>query len=215
MQSIIEFKTLSYSSHNPSDKNSQQLSLFESSAVYEVKKKPLQPDFVMSDSFLNQWKKRIFNYQLSQRNNQINQGNFTEELSLNIERKNDDLSKIESLDPFSLKTHTDQFHSLPTYGLSESCLYFILDTHSHLLLYVGETKLSPYQRWINHDCKSYIQSYIELHRQYKLPVIIRSAFCWGVPTSRKVRQSLEKQLILKWRSPFNKESWQYWGQPFK
>lgn len=212
---MIKSKTLSYSSYNPSEQNWQQLSLFESSAVYEVKKKPLQADFVMSDIFLNQWKKRIFNYQLSQRNTLINQGNFLEDLSLNLNSKNDDLSTIESLDPFSLKTHTDQFYCLPNYGLSESCLYFILDTHSDLLLYVGETKLSPYQRWINHDCKGYIQSYIELHRKYKLPVIIRSAFCWGVPTDTKVRQTWEKQLILKWRSPFNKESWQYWGQPFK
>lgn len=206
---------MSYSSYNPSDNQSQQLSLFESTSAYEVKKKPLQADFVMSDSFLNQWKKRISHYQLSQRNSNNNQGSLTEELSLNFQNNNDDLSAIESLDPFTLKTHTDQFHSLPEYGLSESCLYFILDTHFNLLLYVGETKLSPYHRWINHDCKSYIQSYIELHRKYKLPVIIRSAFCWGVPTTRKVRQYLEKQLILKWRSPFNKESWQYWGQPFK
>ncbi|WP_324282504.1 hypothetical protein VKI21_12145 [Cyanobacterium aponinum UTEX 3222] len=206
---------MSYSSDNSSHSNSQQLSLFESTSIYEVNKKPLKADFVMSESFLSQWKKRILNYQESQRNNNINQVNFNEELSLNIDAKNSDLSIIESLDPFSLKTHTDQFYNLPEYALSESCLYFILDTHLNLLLYVGETKLSPYHRWMNHDCKSYIQSYIELHRKYKIPVLIRSAFCWGVPTSRKVRQFLEKQLIIKWRSPFNKESWQYWGQPFK
>jgi len=32
--------------------------------------------------------------------------------------------------------------------------------------------------------------------------------------ARKARQQLERALILKWRSPFNKENWQMWGQLF-
>lgn len=193
-------------SHNRSSQ-SKQLSLFEPSANYQLEKKQAQPDFVMSKSFLEQWKKRIYSYQKEKK---INQGQQTDLIN-----ENSQISELESFDPFSIKTHADQFYDLPDYSLSESCLYFILDTHYSLLLYVGETKRSPGQRWINHDCKSYIQRYIELHRQYELPVLIRSAFWWSVPESRKLRQKLEKELILKWRSPFNKESWQWWGQPFK
>jgi hypothetical protein len=196
---------LNYSNYRSSQP--QQLSLFEPSANYQLEKKQAPVDFVMSKSFLEQWKKRIYSYQQEQI---FNQGQQT-----NLINDNNKISEVESFDPFSLKTHTDQFYDLPDYSLSESCLYFILDTHYSLLLYVGETKRSPGQRWINHDCKSYIQRYIELHRQYNLPVLIRSAFWWSVPEARKVRQQLEKELILKWRSPFNKESWQWWGQPFK
>ena len=196
---------MNYSNYRSSQP--KQLSLFEPSANYQLEKKQSQADLVMSKSFLEQWKKRIYSYQKEKKSNQEQQ---TDLINENINN-----SEVESFDPFCVKTHTDQFYDLPNYSLSESCLYFILDTHYSLLLYVGETKRSPGQRWINHDCKNYIQRYIELHRQYDLPVLIRSAFWWSVPESRKLRQQLEKELILKWRSPFNKESWQWWGQPFK
>ncbi|NCO74924.1 MAG: hypothetical protein GW795_10465 [Cyanobacteria bacterium] len=187
--------------------NNQQLSLFESLATYEVKKPNLKSDFMMSKDFLENWKNNISSYQQNQRNNLSQQTHFLTDNGI--------LYDIDLFDPFTLKTHPDQFYDLPNYNLSESCLYFILDTHGNLLLYVGETKLSPSQRWVNHDCKSYIQNYIELHRKYKLNLMIRSAFLWGIPTDRKLRQTMEKNLIFRWRSPFNKESWQYWGQPFK
>ena len=198
---------MSYST-NRSSGEQKQLSLFEPSATYKFEKKAsLKSDLVMSLDFLQQWKKRVFNYQQQKRQEPIQQTLLMPE--------SEEVSEVENFDPFTIKTHTDQFYDLPDYSLSESCLYFILDTHYSLLLYVGETKRSPHQRWMNHDCKGYIQNYIELHRQYDLPVLIRSAFWWSVPEDRKARQKLEKQLILKWRSPFNKESWQWWGQPFK
>lgn len=124
------------------------------------------------------------------------------------------MSEVNYFNPFVLETHPDQFYDLPQYQQSEGCLYFILDVDLPLLLYIGETEKSPKQRWANHDCKSYIQSYIELHRKYQLTTTIRSAFWWGIPPDKKLLRRLEKDLILKWRSPFNKESWQWWGQPF-
>jgi len=33
-------------------------------------------------------------------------------------------------------------------------------------------------------------------------------------SSTRPRQQLEKSLIAKWRSPFNKENWNFWGTPF-
>ncbi len=186
----------------------QQLSLFESKTAYQVNKPSLKKEFKMSESYLENWKKRIYSYQQQAQNNEQKQTYL-------IANQNNSFWDTQSFDPFSLATHPDQFYDLPQYGSSESCLYFILDTHLPLLLYIGETKLSPNQRWINHDCKGYIQQYIELHRKYKLTINIRSAFWWGISSDRTVRQGLEKDLILKWRSPFNKESWQWWGQPFK
>ncbi len=198
---------MNYSNNRSTSSGQKQLSLFEPSATYQVEKKVRIPDLVMSQNFLEKWKKRIYNYQQDHRNNDLQQ--------VDLISGNTNISELELFDPFAIETHSDQFYDLPSYSLSKSCLYFILDTQSSLLLYVGETKKSPQQRWINHDCKNYIQHYIELHRQYDLSVLIRSAFWWSVPESKKLRQKLEKELILKWRSPFNKESWQWWGQPFK
>jgi hypothetical protein len=55
--------------------------------------------------------------------------------------------------------------------------------------------------------------YIEMHRRYDLDVNVVSAF-WQLVPSKKILQQWERELILKWRSPFNKECWQWWGQPF-
>lgn len=43
---------------------------------------------------------------------------------------------------------------------------------------------------------------------------VNAAFWWDAPVDRRTRQELELNLILKWRSPFNKENWERWGQPF-
>jgi hypothetical protein len=184
--------------------SNKQLTLFEPKSSYQVSR---QPSLVMSKSYLEQWKERIYRYQQQKREEKIEQIPLLESYNLDW--------NIDNFDPFSLTTHPDQFYDLPQYQNSESCLYFILDIDLPLLLYVGETKRSPKERWSEHDCKNYLQQYIDLHRQYSLSTTIRSAFWWGITKERKLRQRLEKELILKWRSPFNKESWVYWGQPFK
>ena len=103
---------------------------------------------------------------------------------------------------------------LPDWGDSV-CFYFVIDNIFPLLLYIGETKRTPKARWAGvHDCKQYIMRYVELHRRYGLKVAISTAFEWDALGDRKTRQQLEKELILKWRSPFNKECWKCWGQPF-
>ncbi|MEO0688447.1 MAG: GIY-YIG nuclease family protein, partial [Cyanobacteria bacterium J06649_11] len=43
---------------------------------------------------------------------------------------------------------------------------------------------------------------------------VNIAFWWDAPDSTRPRQKLELELIQKWRSPFNKENWKLWGQPF-
>jgi hypothetical protein len=70
-------------------------------------------------------------------------------------------------------------------------------------------------RWKGtHDAKRYINKYIALHRQYGLSPAVNISFWYHAPVDRKARQQLELALILKWRSPFNKQCWQWWGQPF-
>jgi hypothetical protein len=92
---------------------------------------------------------------------------------------------------------------------------FVIDSAASLLLYVGETKRSN-KRWRGtHDCKHYISSYQDLHYRYQMETAVNIGFWWDTPIERRARQQLELSLILKWRSPFNKENWELWGQPFK
>ena len=95
------------------------------------------------------------------------------------------------------------------------CIYFIIDNSLPLLLYVGETKQTAKQRWNGvHDAKDYVTNYIELHRKHQLEVRVCSAFWYDTPSDRKSRLKLESQLIKRFSTPFNKENWQRWGQPF-
>ncbi|MEH2082727.1 MAG: hypothetical protein V7K89_22920 [Nostoc sp.] len=61
--------------------------------------------------------------------------------------------------------------------------------------------------------KTISASYQDLHYRYGLQTAVNAAF-GGMLGLRKPWQELELNLILKWRSPFNKENWERWGQPF-
>ncbi|WP_199755888.1 GIY-YIG nuclease family protein, partial [Chroococcidiopsis cubana] len=104
----------------------------------------------------------------------------------------------DSIDPFALRLHPSEFYRLPDND-SEARLYFIIDNTLPILLYVGETKRTPSQRWKGvHDAKDYISNYISLHRKYKLDVAVVAAFWWDVPAASRPRQQLELALIQKW-----------------
>ena len=84
-----------------------------------------------------------------------------------------------------------------------------------LLLYVSETMQTAKARWNGtHDCKDYAMNYVELHRKHDLEVKMCSAFWYDTPENKTARLRLERDLILRWQSPFNQENWQKWGQPF-
>lgn len=168
----------------------------------------------MGQASLIAWKERVYHYQQS-----IRQQSAPEQTSL-FDLTPSAWHNPDEIDPFTLPAHSplfwrqaDRLDALD--NSHQGCLYFILDRHCSLLLYIGETKLSANQRWQgHHDCKDYILSYIELHRRYDLPVAVTSAFWLHVPPQKKILRQWERELILKWRSPFNKECWQFWGQPF-
>ncbi|WP_256875047.1 hypothetical protein [Nostoc sp. C052] len=74
---------------------------------------------------------------------------------------------------------------------------------------------ASFKRWkAIHACKDYIASYQDLHYRYEMKTAVNITFWWDTPVDRRARHELELSLILKWRSPFNKENWQLWGQPF-
>ncbi|MBE9224042.1 GIY-YIG nuclease family protein [Phormidium sp. LEGE 05292] len=180
----------------------QQLNLFPD--FYDKTSKPEQ--LVMDSEALQKWKNQIFRYQQKQRESQAPQQGTLFDLAPNH-------CDSDAIDPFILKLQPSQFYRMPEQGDS-ICVYLVIDNALPILLYVGETKRTPKQRWISHDCQEYIINYIEMHRRYELPVEVATAFWWDTPPDRKARQKLERELILKWRSPFNKENWELWCQPF-
>ena len=122
------------------------------------------------------------------------------------------------INPFDLKVQPAEFYRLTHDDAGDACVYFVIDIgnslHSSVILYVGETCRS-HQRWKGvHDCKRYLLNYRELHTTHKLPTQIVMTFWWDAPLAARPRQQLERILIEKWRSPFNKENWNFWRTPF-
>ena len=189
----------------------EQLKLFDAPFPYRVKR---GPKLLLDRQGLEDWQGKIHQYQQSQR-----QTEQPQQISL-FDAPVTSWHHADEIDPFTLPQQSSLFwrqgkDSANITGENQGCLYFILDRRWPLLLYVGETKLTPDQRWQGtHDCKDYILSYIELHRRYELEVEVVASFWPHVPPEKKTLLAWEKELILKWRSPFNKECWRWWGKPF-
>lgn len=180
-----------------------QLSLFADSPVNTTSiKRPV----LMSKDFLIDWKSRIVEYQQKTWNSAPNC-----QISL---FESSDLFNPDRVDPFGLTYQPFEFYRLPEVG-DTNCLYFVVDLMQPLLLYIGETQQTPKKRWLSHHCRDYTANYLELHHRYKLEVAVNIGFWWDAPPSRKARQAMELTLINKWHSPFNKENWHLYAQPFK
>jgi hypothetical protein len=180
-----------------------QLSLFTEN---EVNSRRTNRPVLMSKDFLVEWKSRIVTYQQQTWNNPPSQQTSLFELSDSF-----DLNRV---DPFGLLYQPFEFYRLPEDGLT-NCIYFVVDLMQPLLLYIGETQQTPKKRWMNHYCRDYTANYLALHHHYKSEVAVNIGFLWDTPTNRKARQAMELALIDKWRSPFNKENWHLYAQPFK
>ncbi|AKG20272.1 hypothetical protein [Calothrix sp. 336/3] len=183
-----------------------QLDLFSPGEISpKASNKP--PVLLMDEKTLIAWKHQIFIHQQQVRIQEPHQ-----QMSL-FSTPN---SHVEPniIDPFALKPSPMSFYRLPVDSSGQACLYFVIDMAANLLLYIGETCQSN-QRWKGvHDCKRYIQKYLDLHYDYQLPTAVNIAFWWDAPVPTRARQRLELALIKKWKSPFNKENWRFWGQPF-
>jgi hypothetical protein len=195
-----QLELFSYSPPSPSD---GQLELF-SSKKFKSKRRD---ELVMSAEELGQWKAQIYDYQQKTRIAPPTQQASLFDLPANH-------CDPERIDPLTLQLQSMAFYRMPVDYRGEACLYFVVDSAAQLVLYVGETSRSN-KRWKGtHDCKEYIASYQGLHHKYELKTAVNISFWWDTPQRREDRQELELYLILKWRSPFNKENWDKWGQPF-
>jgi hypothetical protein len=166
----------------------------------------------MTPAALQAWKHRIFEFQQQVRRQPIeHQGSLFEGSS------NKSVSgpcEPGQMDPFDLPQQNTNFWRWKAEDAGVSALYFVIDYALPLLLYVGETVKSN-QRWKGeHDCKRYLLNYQQAHYQSNLPTTLGIAFWSDAPAATRQRQRLESALIYKWRSPFNKENWKFWGTPF-
>lgn len=119
-----------------------------------------------------------------------------------------------AIDPFTLSPRNAEFWREQFDDVGNAALYFVVDHALPILLYVGET-VKANQRWKGtHDCKRYILNYVSAHRRHDRTVAVNIGFWPHAPADRKARQALESALIRRWRSPFNKENWRFWGTPF-
>lgn len=120
----------------------------------------------------------------------------------------------EDLDPFTLPQRNAEFWREQFTDVGNAALYFVIDHEADILLYIGET-VKANQRWKGtHDCKRYILNYVSAHRVHGLSPQVNIGFWPHAPQARKARQVLERELIRRWRSPFNKENWRMWATPF-
>ena len=184
----------------------QQLNLFANNPI-DANRASRPETLSMDANALMQWKSRIFTHQ-----QRVRESPQQQQVTLfDIAPKHCDPHQI---DPLTLQLQSMSFYRMPADSPGDACLYFVIDSAASLVLYIGETCRSN-KRWKGiHDCKDYIESYQSLHYQYGMKTAVNIAFWWDTPVQTRPRQQLEQALIQKWKSPFNKECWQRWGQPF-
>ncbi|OLP19843.1 hypothetical protein BST81_03455 [Leptolyngbya sp. 'hensonii'] len=186
----------------------QQLSLFshESIGTYAVS---LPSEVAMGCEALQAWKQRLFQYQ-----QQVHLRPPVEQVPLFDLPATPTAPDPDRIDPFALPQQNIEFWRWKFDNRGETALYFVIDYELPIILYVGETSRSN-KRWKGfHDCKRYLLNYRQAHYAHHLSTALGIAFWFQAPADTRQRQGMELDLIYKWRSPFNKENWDFWGTPF-
>lgn len=188
----------------------EQRSLFSvaelQTIAYSVKREaPLE----MSGETLQAWKQRVWQYQ-----RQVTVNPPAQQGSLFDCDPVPTAIEPDSINPFQLPQQNTEFWRWKATDPGVAALYFVIDYELPILLYVGETVKSG-QRWKGeHGCKRYLLNYRQAHYQHQLSSQLGIAFWPKAPEKTRARQQLESALIKHWRSPFNKENWEFWGTPF-
>jgi hypothetical protein len=171
----------------------------------------------MSKDSLLAWKTRIAEYQRG-----VREGRGAIEQPALFDLPKTTWHTADEIDPLGLKRYPWDFYDQPVRQVeppddsNRGCLYFQIDHEADIVLYIGETKLGARDRWLGtHYCKEYIKSYLQLHHDLGTQAYVCAAFWYHVPPKKKILLEWERELIYKWRSPFNKEMWEIYGQPFK
>lgn len=124
---------------------------------------------VLTCNQLIQWKKRVDRHQQGILNEKSQQMTLFDLAPSPYDAK--------AIAPFDLKRHSIDFWQFDDWQWSgECCLYFVFDSELPILLYIGETKNAPKQRWQNHYCWEYLQRYQALHHSCQFERLINIAF---------------------------------------
>ncbi|MDS3859716.1 GIY-YIG nuclease family protein [Thermosynechococcaceae cyanobacterium BACA0444] len=195
--------------------------LREAAATYTV-----QPGLGLFPSQLLAWQQKIYDYQQSEATQSpsaqlslfaLEPANLEQpenQTNLPTRESTTDQPLTQILNPFTLPQQNTEFWRWQANTSGQPALYFVIDYQWPILLYVGET-LDDQSRWRGeHGCKRYLQNYVTALRTVNLQVSVGIGFWPGAAADRKLRQQQERELIFHWRSPFNKENWQYWQTPF-
>lgn len=199
----------------------RQPSLFSVQTQQQVRQsqfESLEPVLQLSEAELQRWKARIASFQrqvaIAPPPQQGSLFSVAEAPGQYGKTSNAELTTIDTLDPFALPQQNTEFWRWQFDDVGVAALYFVIDYTTNVLLYVGETVKSN-QRWKGeHDCKRYLLNYRQVHYDHALTSQLGIAFWPHAPAERKPRQQIESALIRRWRPPFNKENWQFWGTPF-
>lgn len=189
-----------------------QLLLFSPEDLRGCRAGGRQEEFLaMGCAALQSWKQRIFEYQRQVKiSPPTEQGALFDPVLTSSAAQTDP----DSINPFNLPQQNTEFWRWKASDQGTAALYFVIDYELPILLYVGETVKSN-QRWKGvHDCKRYLLNYRQVHYQHQLTSMLGIAFWAETPVATRPRQRLESALIYKWRSPFNKENWDFWATPF-
>jgi hypothetical protein len=189
-----------------------QLLLFSPEDLRGCRSGGRQEEFLaMGCAALQSWKQCIFEYQRQVKiSPPIEQGTLFDPVLASSATQTDP----DSINPFNLPQQNTEFWRWKAADQGTAALYFVIDYELPILLYVGETVKSN-QRWKGvHDCKRYLLNYRQAHYQHQLTSLLGIAFWAEAPVATRPRQRLESALIYKWRSPFNKENWDFWATPF-
>lgn len=177
--------------------NSGQLDLFPDT---EFQASANEKVIIDADA-LQLWKNQIVEYQLQARNTKASSQKPLFDIP---ELSGEDYTRV---DPLKLKSQVISKYKGTDY------LYFVVDKIPGLILYIGQQRVNKKLNKV-HEFNNCITAYQELHNYYKLKTSISIVFWQNVPQDKERRQELEEYLILKWRPPFNKSSFQWWGLPF-
>tara|TARA_Y100001968_G_scaffold199522_1_gene183103 strand:- start:93 stop:692 length:600 start_codon:yes stop_codon:yes gene_type:complete len=189
----------------------KQNELFGNNYIDYSSKKELQ-DISIDKKIIQEWQKRIINYQSKVFKNDyknLNQYSLFESHPEGI---------IEKFNPLELTPLPLSFWRWPKPIHKGPAVYFVIDkttnTDKNIILYIGET-LSADKRWKgDHDCKNYLSNYSEILQKVSLISNLDIRFWFDVPENTKERRKLEQNLIQTWLPPFNKETRGIWSTPF-
>ncbi len=124
--------------------------------------------------------------------------------------------EIFKVNPFLLNCSSINFWRSSKPINNGPAIYFVIDTinKQQIILYIGETH-SADKRWKGeHDCKNYVNNYIESLSKHEIESHIDIRFSLDVPSEVKFRRKLEQKLICLWLPPFNKETRGRWSTTF-